>query len=72
MLRIKDVKLQLHKQKHPEFMNPLPEVLIEGPIRKIHSVVYDDVDDSLILKATTLMKEDQDHLAFMQMECTEF
>ena len=39
ILPLTDETLQLLKQKHPE--SP-PEVLIEGPIRKIHSVVYDD------------------------------
>ena len=33
-----------------------PEVLIEGPIRKIHPVIYDDIDESLILNAATLTK----------------
>ena len=44
------------KQKHPESREPTPEVLIEGLIRKIHPVVYDDIDESLILKAATLTK----------------
>ena len=48
--------LQLLKQKHPESREPPPEVLIEGPIRKTHPVVYDDIDESLILKAVTLTK----------------
>ena len=44
------------KQKHPESREPPAEVLIEGPIRKIHPVVYDDIDESLILKAAMLTK----------------
>ena len=48
--------LQLLKQKHPESREPPPEVLIEGPGRKIHPVVYDDIDESLILKAALLTK----------------
>ena len=53
ILPLTDETLQLLKQKHPE--SP-PEVLIEGPITKIHSVVYDDNDESLILKAAMLTK----------------
>ena len=30
--------------------------MIEGPIRKIHLLVYDDIDESLILKASILTK----------------
>ena len=44
------------KRKHPESREPPPEVLIEGPIKKIHPVVYDDFDESLILKAAMLTK----------------
>ena len=36
---------------------PPPEVLIEGPVRKIYPVVYDDIDESLILKAAMVTKE---------------
>ena len=56
ILPLTDATLQLLKQKHPECGEPPPEVPIEGPIRKIHPVVYDDIDGSLILKAATLTK----------------
>ena len=56
ILPFTDATLQLLKQKHPESREPPPEVLIEGPIRKIHPVVYDNIDESLILKAGTLTK----------------
>ena len=36
--------------------SPPLEVLIEGPVRKIYPVVYDDADKSLILKAAMLTK----------------
>ena len=43
--------------KHPESREPPPEVLIEGTIRKIHPVVYDDdIDESLILKTSMFIK----------------
>ena len=51
------------KRKHSETRDPPPEVqieepevLIDGLIRKIHPVVYDDIDESLILKAATSTK----------------
>ena len=56
ILPLTDATLQLPKQKHPESRQPPPEVLIKGPIRKIHSIVYDDIDESLILKASILTK----------------
>ena len=56
MLTLTDATLLLLKQKHPESKEPPPEVLIEGPIRKIHPVVYNDIDKSLILKASMLAK----------------
>ena len=56
MLTLTDATLLLLKQKHPESKEPPPEVLIEEPIRKIHPVVYNDIDKSLILKASMLAK----------------
>ena len=56
ILPLTDTTLQLLKQKHPESREPPPEVLIEGPGRKIHPVVYDHIDESLILKAALLTK----------------
>ena len=55
-LPLTDATLQLLKQKHHESREPPPKVLIEGPVRKIHPVVYDDFDESLVLKAAMLMK----------------
>ena len=55
ILRLTDTT-QLLKQKHPKSREPPPEVLIEGPVRKVHPAVYDDIDESLILKAAMLTK----------------
>ena len=38
-LPLTDGTLQLLKQKHPESREPPSEVLIEGPIRKIHPIL---------------------------------
>ena len=56
MLTLTDAILPLLKQEHTESREPPPEVLIEGLIRKIHPVVYNDIDKSLILKASMLAK----------------
>ena len=56
ILPLTDAKLQLLKQTYPESREPPPEVLIEGPVRKIHPVVYDDIGKSLISKAGMLTK----------------
>ena len=56
VLPLTDATLQLLKQKHPESREPPTEVLIEGPVRKIHPVIQHDIDESLILKAAMLMK----------------
>lgn len=53
ILPLTDVALQLLKRKHPESRQPPPEVLVEGPIRKIYPAVYNNTDKSLILKAGT-------------------
>ena len=44
ILPLTDATLQLLKLKYPESREPPPVVLIEGPIRKIHPIVYDDID----------------------------
>ena len=44
------------KQKHPEANEPPQEVLLQGPTRPVHPIVYEDMDESLILKAVMLTK----------------
>ena len=51
ILSLTDATLQLLESREP----PL-EVLIEGPIRRIHSVIYNNIDKFSILKAATLTK----------------
>ena len=55
ILPLTEVTLQLVKQKHVESREPPPE-RPERPVRQIHPIVYDDIDESLILKAATLTK----------------
>ena len=58
ILPLTDATLQLLKQKHPESWEPPPAVLIGGSARQIHPVVYDDIDESLILKTAMLTKRE--------------
>ena len=43
-------------QKHPEPREPYPDILIEGPTIPIHPLAYDDMDESVIMKASMLTK----------------
>ena len=56
ILPLTDATLQLLRKKLPESREAPPELLIKGPVRKIHSVVDYDIDESLILKASMLTK----------------
>ena len=48
--------LELLVQKQPEPREPSPDILIQGPTRPIHSVAYDEMDESVIMKASMLTK----------------
>ena len=56
ILPLTDAKLQPLKPKHPDSREPPPEVLIEVSVRKSNPVVYDDIRESLVLKALMLTK----------------
>ena len=71
ILPLTDATLQLLKQNHPESRERPTEVLIKGPIRKIHPIVYDDIDESLILKVSMLIKKDQDRQVLTQLDDAE-
>ena len=49
--------LKLLIQKHPEPREPSPDILIQGPTRPIHPVAYDGMDESVIMKASMLIKD---------------
>ena len=51
-----DKTLKILKQKHPEANKPPQEVLLQGPIQPVHPIVFEDMDESLILKAAMLTK----------------
>ena len=48
--------LELLVQKHLEPRKPSPNILIQGPTRPIYPVAYDDMDESVIMKASILTK----------------
>ena len=55
--RWNDKTLKMLKQKHPEANEPPKEVLLQGPTRPVHPIVYEDINESLILKASMLIKD---------------
>ena len=56
ILPLSDKPLDLLKQKHPEPNGSLPETLLQGPIRPIHPVAYDDINESLVMRAVMLKR----------------
>ena len=56
ILPLNDKTLTMLKQKHPEANEPPQKVLLQGPTRTFHPIVYEDLYESLILKAAMLTK----------------
>ena len=56
ILPLNDRTLKMLKQKHAEANEPLQEVLMQEPTRPVHPIVYEDMDEPLILKAAMLTK----------------
>ena len=56
ILPLNDKTLTMLKKKHPEVNEPPQEVLLQGPTRPVHPIVYEDMDESLILKAAMVTK----------------
>ena len=56
ILPLTDKTLKMLKQKHPEANEPPQEVLLQGPTRPGLPIVYEDMDEYLILKALMLTK----------------
>ena len=54
ILPLNDKTLKMLIQKHPEGNEPPQEVLLQRPVRPVHPIVYEDMDESLILKAAML------------------
>ena len=56
ILPLNDKTLKMLKQKHPKANEPPKEVLLQGPTQPFHPIAYEDMDESLILKAGMLPK----------------
>ena len=56
ILPLNDKTLHMLKQKHPEANERPQEVLLQGPARPVHPIVYEDMDESFIFKAAMLTK----------------
>ena len=56
ILPLNDKTLKMLKQKHTEAYEPLEEALLQGPIQPVHPILYEVMDESLILKAAVLTK----------------
>ena len=64
--------MELLVQKHPEPREPSPDILIQEPTRSIHTVAYDDMDKSVVMKASMLTKGGPGPQVLMQMVGAEF
>ena len=56
ILPLTDETLQLLHAKHPERKETTPDVLLQGPIRQVHPVIYDDIDEAFVMKAAMKTK----------------
>ena len=56
ILPLTDETLHLLRTKHPEMQNAHGEVLLQGPIKQVHPVAYEAIDEALISKAALKSK----------------
>ena len=56
ILPLNDKILEMLKQKYPEANKSPQEALLQGPTQPVHPIVYEDMDESLTLKAAILTK----------------
>ena len=56
ILPLTDETLHLLRTKHQEMQNAHEEVLLQGPIKQVHPVVYEAIDEALISKAALKTK----------------
>ena len=58
ILPLTDETLQVLHAKHLENKEATLDVLLQGPIRQLHPVVYDDSDEALVMKTAMKTKGD--------------
>lgn len=51
ILPLSDETLQLLKQKSPDLKQPHHEALFRGPLKPIHSIVFEEIGKALAIKA---------------------
>ena len=56
ILPLTEATLQLLELKHPDAREASPDVMLAGPVRQIHPVVFEDIDEALVLKAVMKTK----------------
>ena len=56
VLPLSDETLQLLKLKHPEARDAQHESLLQGPVKLVHNIVFEDINESIILKAAIKTK----------------
>ena len=56
ILPLSDETLQMLSLKHPETQQAHREAISENPKRKMHSIVYEDIDGDLVKKAAIKTK----------------
>ena len=50
ILPLTDGTLPLLELKHPDAKGTSQQAILQGPLQKIHPIVYDDIDEELIKK----------------------
>ena len=56
ILPLNEETLKLIKQKHPEAQDLTPDVTLQGPLQRVHSIEYERIDEALIMKAARMTK----------------
>ena len=56
ILRLTDETLHLLRTTHPKMQKTHEEVLLQGPIKQVHPVVYEPIGEELISKAALKTK----------------
>ena len=56
ILPLNEDTLIMLEQKHPEPKEAIDKVLLTEPLQRIHPIVYDVIDEDMVLKAATVTK----------------
>ena len=56
ILPLNEDTLIMLEQKHPEAKEAIDEVILTEPLQRIHPIIYDVIDEDIVLKAVTVTK----------------